>query len=53
MLYTATVSKGSSSSSVNGGGGGGGGGGGMENGIGISLCIYSTMTIYTFIYEIK
>lgn len=52
MLYTA-VSKGSSSSSVNGGGGGGGGGGGMENGIGISLCIYSTMTIYTFIYEIK
>lgn len=30
-----------------------GGGGGMENGIGISLCIYSTMTIYTFIYEIK
>lgn len=52
MLYTA-VSKGSSSSSVNGGGGEGGGGGGMENGIGISLCIYSTMTIYTFIYEIK
>lgn len=52
MLYTA-VSKGSSSSSVNGGGGGGGGRGGMENGIGISLCIYSTMTIYTFIYEIK